>query len=440
MKAIMKPVIYSSAQLITIIFTIIILAGTIALKLPISSNYNQQLSWIDALFVATSATCVTGLSPIAINEQFNGFGQSVILLLIEIGGIGFMSIPILFYVVRRKKINLSTRILLRETMNTESKSGEFSLALSILKISFLIQSLGIVCLAFNFIPRYGVKSGLWYSVFHSVSAFCNAGFDLFGNSLENFRNNPSVLLTICMLIISGGLGFIVWVDLLQCRKKKLSLHSKLALSVTSFLLVIGFIFFMSSTGKNQDSLFNNIIHAFFMSTTPRTAGFFTINYNDMKQSGLMMTMILMFIGGTSGSTAGGLKTTTLAVLFLKVHSTFKGKQRVEIFNRSIKELTVSKALTLFFLSLFICTASVFILTITEDLDLVQLMFEVISAFGTVGLSTGITPELTVGGKLVIICLMFIGRIGIMTILFSLYGKSNKQTLKIKYPEEVIMLG
>lgn len=432
----------STARTITMIFTCIIVIGTVLLKLPLSSKYGQNISWIDSFFIATSATCVTGLSPLAIHNQFNAFGQIVILFLIEIGGIGFMSIPVLFFSIRRKRINFSTRILLRDSMNLETKSGEFKLALSILKISFLIQFIGATILSSQFIPKYGTPQGIWFGIFHAISAFCNAGFDLFGNSLISFTEMPIVLLTISLLIVFGGLGFIVWIDLLQIRRKRLSLQSKLALATTIMLILIGCTFF-SRTIEYQGSIINNISNIFFLAITPRTAGFFTLNYGTIKQYELMITMVLMFIGGTSGSTAGGLKTTTFSILMLKVFSVFKGKERTDIFYRSINEATISKAMTLFALSLIICIASIFILSITEvseQSNLITITFEVISALGTVGLSAGITPTLTIVGKLVIIFLMFIGRVGSLTVIASLNNKSNEQEAKIKYPEEIIMLG
>lgn len=327
-------------------------------------------------------------------------------------------------------------------MNLETKSGEFKLALSILKISFLIQFIGATILSSQFIPKYGIPQGIWFGIFHAISAFCNAGFDLFGNSLISFTEMPIVLLTISLLIVFGGLGFIVWIDLLQIRRKRLSLQSKLALATTIMLILIGCTFF-SRTIEYQGSIINNISNIFFLAITPRTAGFFTLNYGTIKQYELMITMVLMFIGGTSGSTAGGLKTTTFSILMLKVFSVFKGKERTDIFYRSINEATISKAMTLFALSLIICTASIFILSITEvseQSNLITITFEVISALGTVGLSAGITPTLTIVGKLVIIFLMFIGRVGSLTVIASLNNKSNEQEAKIKYPEEIIMLG
>ncbi|MGX7329047.1 TrkH family potassium uptake protein [Enterococcus bulliens] len=431
---------FSPAEIITGTFLGLIVLGAILLSLPIS-NQQEILAPIDALFIATSAICVTGLSPLLIDQQFTLFGQSILLILIEIGGLGFMSIPIFIYFVGKKRIHLSTRLILRESMNMESRSGEVKLALAILKIAGSIQFLGIVLLATRFVPKYGIKTGLWYSLFHAISSFCNAGFDLFGTSLIGFKADPIVLLTISFLIIAGGLGFLVWLDILQWPRKKLSLHSQLALRMTGFLLVLGWgLFYVIQPEKNG---WIRALDAFFLSVTPRTAGFFTLDYATMAQSGLMLTMMLMFIGGTSGSTAGGLKTTTLAVLFAKVRSLFRGRTRTEISGRTIRELAVAKAMTLFFLGLAICTFSIFLLTFTETASqetIVALAFEAISAFGTVGLTMGITADLSVVGKLIIISLMFIGRVGILTILYSLSRKTYQQEVKIKYPEESVLLG
>ncbi|MGX7152890.1 MULTISPECIES: TrkH family potassium uptake protein [Enterococcus] len=435
-----RPFHFSPAEIITGTFIGLILLGTGLLMLPIS-NQQDSPQWIDALFIATSAICVTGLSPLLIDQQFSLFGQSVILMLIEIGGLGFMSIPIFIYFVGKKRIHLSTRLVLRESMNMESRSGEVKLALAILKIAGSIQLVGIGLLAIRFIPKYGVATGIWYSVFHAISSFCNAGFDLFGTSMVAFKGDPIIILTISFLIISGGLGFLVWTDLLQIRHKKLSLHSRLALKMTGILLLVGWGLFYLIMPKT--SLGKSLLDSFFLSVTPRTAGFFTLDYANMPQAGLMLTMMLMFIGGTSGSTAGGLKTTTLAVLIAKVRSLFKGRTRTEISGRTIREVAVAKAMTLFFLALAICTISLFILTITETTSnetLVVLGFEVVSAFGTVGLTMGATSSLSLVGKLVIISLMFIGRVGILTILYSLSRKIYQQEVKIKYPEESVLLG
>lgn len=442
---------FTAAQMITFGFAGIILLGATLLSLPISSKTGEATNFLDALFVATSATCVTGLTTVTTAVHWSFFGQLVILTLIEIGGLGFMSLPIIFYLITRKKVGLGMRIALRQSLNLEGRSGEMNLMIYIMKNAFFIQFVGMVLLAIDFIPRFGLEKGIWYSFFHAISAFCNAGFDIFGDSLVPFQQNPWVLSVISGLIISGGLGFIVWYDILDYKKtRRLSLHSRIALLVTGGLLLFGTIGFMLTEQNGQSLVDGNIIQRFFntifMSVTPRTAGFYSVDYFSMTHAGLLLTIILMFIGGTSGSTAGGFKTTTFGILLIKVISIFKGKERAEYQGRTIKESTVSRALVLFFIMLSLVIVSTMILSISEtvpdvnELGLEYIVFEVVSALGTVGLTMGLTPQLTPLGKVLILLLMFIGRVGIMTVIFSLVsrGISNKQTFK--YPEETVIIG
>lgn len=440
-------------QTISLGFASLILVGAGILMLPISARNGEMTSFIDSLFTATSAICVTGLTTLTTSEHWTFFGQAIILLLIEIGGLGFMSIPVFFFVLSKRKISLSTRMVLQESINSDRLSGEVRSMLNIIKIATAIQTLGVILLAIRFIPLFGWKKGLWYSLFHAVSSFCNAGFDLFGNSLIGFQNDPWVLTVIGCLIIAGGLGFFVWSDLLLLqfkRKQYLSLHSKIALWMTASLLIIGTLsFFITeynnlefSTGAFDKRIFNTI----FMAVTPRTAGFYSTDYFSMTHAGLMMTMILMFIGGTSGSTAGGLKTTTFGVLLIKIHSTFKGRSQAEFKGRMIKEGTVTRAFILFFLFLSTIILSTMILSVTEvvpdvnGLGLEYIVFEVISAIGTVGLTMGLTPDLTFIGKVIILLLMFIGRVGVMTVFFSLIVRANQREVTFRYPEETVIIG
>ena len=442
---------FTAPQVITFGFASIILLGAILLSLPISSKTGEATNFLDALFTATSATCVTGLTTLTTAAHWSLFGQIVIITLIEIGGLGFMSLPIIFYLITRKKVGLGMRIALRQSLNLEGRSGEMNLMVYIIKNALLIQFVGMLLLAFDFIPRFGLQKGMWYSFFHAISAFCNAGFDIFGDSLVPFQQNPWVLSVISGLIISGGLGFIVWYDILDYKKtRRLSLHSKIALLVTAGLLVFGTLGFMLTEQNGQSLVEGNFIQRFFntifMSVTPRTAGFYSVDYFSMTHAGLLLTIILMFIGGTSGSTAGGFKTTTFGILIIKMVSIFKGKERAEYKGRTIKESTVSRALVLFFLMLSLVIVSTMILSISEtvpnvnELGLEYIVFEVVSALGTVGLTMGLTPDLSALGKIIILMLMFIGRVGIMTVVFSLVsrGVSNKQTFK--YPDETVIIG
>lgn len=439
----------SPVQLIAAGFFILILFGGSLLTLPFFSRSGESTHFIDALFTATSAVCVTGLTTLNTAEHWNSAGQFLIMTLIEIGGLGFMMIPILFFAIAKKKISFSMRIVLKEALNLEEMSGVIKLMIYILKFAVVIQVIGAVALSVVFIPEFGWAKGIWFSIFHAVSSFCNAGFDLLGDSLHADQTNVYLIMVVSALIIAGGLGFIVWRDILSYhRVKKITLHSKVALSVTALLLIGGFILFLITERNGltlvKGTFTERLANTFFMSVTPRTAGYYSIDYLQMSHAGLILTMFLMYIGGTSGSTAGGLKTTTLGILLIQMHAMFKGKTRAEAFGRTIRQAAVLRALTLFFVTLSLCVVAIMVLSVTETIPktsgIEYIAFEVFSAFGTVGLTMGLTPDLTLIGKLVIISLMYIGRVGIMTVVFSLLVKANRAEANYKYPEESIMLG
>ena len=439
----------SPVQLIAAGFFILILFGGSLLTLPFFSRSGESTHFIDALFTATSAVCVTGLTTLNTAEHWNSAGQFLIMTLIEIGGLGFMMIPILFFAIAKKKISFSMRIVLKEALNLEEMSGVIKLMIYILKFAVVIQVIGAVALSVVFIPEFGWAKGIWFSIFHAVSSFCNAGFDLLGDSLLADQTNVYPIMVVSALIIAGGLGFIVWRDILSYhRVKKITLHSKVALSVTALLLIGGFILFLITERNGltlvKGTFTERLANTFFMSVTPRTAGYYSIDYLQMSHAGLILTMFLMYIGGTSGSTAGGLKTTTLGILLIQMHAMFKGKTRAEAFGRTIRQAAVLRALTLFFVTLSLCVVAIMVLSVTETIPktsgIEYIAFEVFSAFGTVGLTMGLTPDLTLIGKLVIISLMYIGRVGIMTVVFSLLVKANRAEANYKYPEESIMLG
>ncbi|AND73061.1 MULTISPECIES: TrkH family potassium uptake protein [Enterococcus] len=439
----------SPVQLIAAGFFILILFGGSLLTLPFFSRSGESTHFIDALFTATSAVCVTGLTTLNTAEHWNSAGQFLIMTLIEIGGLGFMMIPILFFAIAKKKISFSMRIVLKEALNLEEMSGVIKLMIYILKFAVVIQVIGAVALSVVFIPEFGWAKGIWFSIFHAVSSFCNAGFDLLGDSLLADQTNVYLIMVVSALIIAGGLGFIVWRDILSYhRVKKITLHSKVALSVTALLLIGGFILFLITERNGltlvKGTFTERLANTFFMSVTPRTAGYYSIDYLQMSHAGLILTMFLMYIGGTSGSTAGGLKTTTLGILLIQMHAMFKGKTRAEAFGRTIRQAAVLRALTLFFVTLSLCVVAIMVLSVTETIPktsgIEYIAFEVFSAFGTVGLTMGLTPDLTLIGKLVIISLMYIGRVGIMTVVFSLLVKANRTEANYKYPEESIMLG
>ena len=441
---------FSAVQLLALGFFLLILVGGSLLSLPIFSRSGEFTNYLDSLFTATSAVCVTGLTTLNTAEHWNEWGQLLTMVLIELGGLGFMTMPVLMYFILRRKISLHTRMLLQEALNLDEMSGAIRLMLYIIKFAATIQIIGALLLSIQFVPEFGWRKGIFFGIFHSVSSFCNAGFDLLGDSLVPYQKNPFVLLVVSGLIIAGGFGFIVWRDVLGYRKNRLlSLHTKLALWVTGILLAGGMLLFFI-TENNAASLttgtnfFERLANTFFMAVTPRTAGYYSIDYMQMTNAGLIVTMFLMYIGGTSGSTAGGLKTTTFGVLCIQIMSIFKGRSRAEFQERTIRSAVVFRAFTLFFLTFFLCVAAIIILTITENIPetsgVEYVAFEVFSAFGTVGLTMGLTPDLTVVGKLIIMLLMYIGRVGIYTVGFSLMTKANQQEAKFKYPEESIMIG
>lgn len=439
-------------QFIALGFGVIILIGSLLLTLPMFTNSGEGTPFIDALFTATSATCVTGLTTLTTSEHWNMGGQLIILGLIEVGGLGFMMMPFIFFAVMKRKVGLMTRIIISESLNLDGLSGVIKLMYYILRFAIGFQLLGAILLAVDFIPTYGIGKGIWYAIFHSISAFCNAGFDLFGDSLVGFQGNAYVLLVISGLIIAGGLGFIVWQDLMAFRKtKKLSLHSKLALTVSISLLIFGtIVFYISESGGrfivNDTSPINRFANMLFMSVTARTAGYFSVDYGNVSQAGILFTIVLMFIGGTSGSTAGGLKTTTFGVLLIQTISMLKGRVHAEAFHRTIRPSVVSRALTLFFITLTLCIAVTMVMSVTEVLPrfrgIEYLLFETFSAFGTVGLTMGLTPSLSLMGKLLIIALMYIGRVGILTVGFSLTMRLTKKANggHYKLPEESVIIG
>jgi trk system potassium uptake protein TrkH len=440
----------SSVQVLALGFGLLIFSGGALLTLPVFSREQTFTPFIDALFTATSAVCVTGLTTVNTALHWNEYGQLLIMLLIEIGGLGFMTMPVMLYFILRKKITLRTRIVLREALNLEEMSGTFRLMMYVVKLAGVIQFIGALLLSFAFVPEFGWKKGIFYSIFHSISSFCNAGFDLLGDSLTPYQTRPYVMIVIAVLIISGGLGFIVWQDVLRFkRRQKFSLHTKIALITTASLLLGGFLLFsiteqLASNLTSGTDLFDRVINTFFMAVTPRTAGYYSIDYGQMTNAGLIVTIFLMYVGGTSGSTAGGLKTTTIGVLVIQIVSILKGRTRAEFQGRTIRSTTVFRALTLFFMTLTLCVLSIMLLTITENIPesagIEYVAFEVFSAFGTVGLTMGLTPELTVIGKIVIMLLMYIGRVGIYTVGFSLMTKNQKQQANYKYPDESVMIG
>lgn len=433
-------------------FGLIILIGSILLMFPISSKDGTATNFIDCLFTATSTVCVTGLVVVDTSLHWSIFGKIVIILLIQIGGIGFMSISSLIAVMLGKKINLRHRLLIQESFNQSELSGAVRLILHVMKYTFTIESIGALLLMTVFIPEFGILKGFSYGIFHSISAFCNAGFDLMGStsgeyaSLIKYYNNPIIVFTITSLIISGGLGFTVLVNIKQYYKiKKLSLHTKLVLITTIILIISGTVLIFCGEYKNPEtlgnkSLFEKFELAYFQSVTTRTAGYATIEINKMRESTLFIAIMLMFIGASPSSTGGGIKTTTLAVLYLTFRSFMRNDKEVVAFKRRLNTSCLRKALCIFFIAVFTVFTGSYLLTITQNknFDLLSSVFEASSAYATVGLSLAGSNNLNTIGKFIIICLMYTGRVGSLTILTLLFTDNKEKN--IRYPEEKISIG
>jgi trk system potassium uptake protein len=442
-----KDIKFKPVQILVVGFAIVILIGACVLTLPIASSEGIRTPFIDALFTATTSVCVTGLVTVDTGTHWSYFGKTTILMLIQIGGLGFMTFATLISLIIRKKITLQERLVMAEAMNTFSLQGLVKLVRYILLFTFSVEGIGALLLSLVFIPEFGIGKGIYYSIFHSVSAFCNAGIDLIGNfrSITPYAENPIIILTIGALIVSGGLGFIVWHEIFDYRKKKkLSLHSKLVLTVTAVLIVGGailmFIFeFNNSATMQPMSAKGKFLSSLFAAITPRTAGYNSISTADMTPAGRFLTIILMFIGGSPGSTAGGIKTTTAGLLVMTVISVIRGREDTEIYERRISKDTIFKGLTISVIGITLVIVVSMILSITEvGASLEYIIYEVTSAFGTVGLTLGLTTKLTTIGKAVIAFTMFCGRVGPLTIILAL-GKNHSNNT-IRYPEDKILVG
>ena len=443
-KADFPPTNLSPAQFLVLGYFIVISIGTFLLTLPQASTDPGSIGFLTALFTATSATCVTGLIVVNTSTAFTVFGQIVIMVLIQIGGLGIMTMSTLIALILGKKISLKERILIQEDLNQFKISGLLRLIQYVIALTLTIQGIGAVLLFFRLRYDYSIIRSLYFSVFHAVSAFNNAGFDLFGTSLEGYFGDPIINLTVIALIVLGGLGFAVIVELLGWEgKKKFSLQTKLVLTVTGLLTVVSFvIIFVLETGNINTiadaSIGEKIISSFFLSITPRTAGFNTIPTGALRSTTLFFIVIAMFIGASPGSTGGGIKTTTFGLIIVTAFNKIRNKKDIEFYERRVDYEIVFKALTIILLALGIVLLMTFILTITEDGQFLEILFEVVSAFGTVGLSTGITSELSSIGRVLIIITMFLGRVGPLTLALALGQKVRHG--KYRYPQEKIMVG
>ncbi|AVK63243.1 Trk family potassium uptake protein [Lactobacillus sp. CBA3606] len=429
-------------------FILVITMGTVLLSLPIAAQSGQATALINTLFTATSATCITGLNVVAMTH-WTLFGKIVIMGLSEVGALGYMTFAVLISNLMRRNLGLSTQLLVKESLNLENLSDTKSVMQYVIGLSLLFQLGGFGLLALDFVPRYGWQSGLFLSLFHAIMSFCNAGFNIFTNGMATFQSDPYVLLVTMVLVIAGGLGFLVWRDLLLYHERhRLSLNSKLTLVTTISLFVLGFILLLVTERglallPADTSWLDRIMNTLFMSVSPRTAGFSVIPVTRLQAGSVLVIMVLMFIGGTPGSTAGGIKTTTFGILVFQSIAQLRGRADVEYGHRRFSQNNLNRALLLVFLASVVLTVAALILaqteTIPKGMGLEYIVFEVLSAFGTVGLSLGLTAKLTLVGKFVIMLLMFIGRVGIFTSLYALSRRQAKTNL-IRYPEENILIG
>ena len=429
---------------------VVIAVGTLLLCMPFSSADGTFTNPLDALFTSVSATCVTGLTVTTTVSHWSIFGQVVILLLIQIGGLGFMTMAVLFSLILRRSVTPKERMIIAMSYNLNSYDRIIVLVRRILFGTLIIEGAGSIILATQFIPEYGWSRGVWCSVFHSVSAFCNAGFDIIGDaSLVPFGINPVVNLTLMALIVVGGIGFLVWSDAVNVikRKNRFSVYSKLVLLITAILILSGAGLFALLEWNNPETIGNlsvgeKLLSCFFHSVTMRTAGFATFDNGAMGDEAKLLSMLYMFVGGASGSTAGGVKIVTVGVLFWSVFSVAVGRKRAVVFGRHIPEDTCTRATAVITLQLLLILIGTLVINAAEPagIGMIDILYEVVSAVSTVGLSAGITPGLGVLSKLVLIFLMYFGRVGILSVSCAIMVNLQKKDTAISYPDANLLIG
>ena len=442
--ALKKKIKLSSFQIISLGFVGLILLGTFLLCLPISNKNGEWTPFMDGLFTSTSAVCVTGLVVYDTATHWTIFGQIVILILIQIGGMGVVTLVASLLVISGKKIGLLARGTMQDAVSSPSIGGIIRFVGFILKGIFIVELIGALIMMPVFVSDYGAK-GIWMSVFHSVSALCNAGFDIMGDktgeftSLTGYVGNPVVSLTVCALVIVGGIGFVVWRDVIEYKFKirKYRLQSKIALLTSLILLVIPAVYFFFFEFQNM-KIGERILASVFQAVTPRTAGFNTVDLNPISGAGLTIVIMLMLIGGSTGSTAGGMKTSTVAIIFSSVVALFRKKEQPELLQRRIGEETVRSALSVLIMYLVLFLSAGLLISRIENVSMMESLFETASAIGTVGLTLGITPTLHTVSKLILIVLMYFGRIGVLTLFYATLGAKKKAIAK--YPHEDISVG
>lgn len=441
---------FTPVRILALGFASVILIGAILLSLPVAAADGNPTPFIDSLFISTSATCVTGLTTLDTGTHWSLFGQIVIILLIQIGGLGFMTFASFFVVMLGRRISLKERLVMQEAYNAFNIQGIVKLMLAILGITLTIEGIGGILLSTQFVRDYGWAKGIYFGFWHSISSFCNAGFDLLGDfrSITGYAENPIVILTVGGLIVLGGLGFAVISEVLHVRNfRRLTLHSKVVLFVTAALILGGTVLFFLLEYANpatlgHQSFVGKILSSLFASITPRTAGFNSISTSDMTMAGKFLTIILMFIGASPSSTGGGIKTTTATLIFLTVIAVIKGREDIEIFNKRICKALIYRAIAITVISLSLVVILAMVLTVTqgEEFSFITYLYEATSAFGTVGLSLGLTPSLTPVGKIAVMLTMYAGRVGVLTLAFAFAHRQSVSSAGIKYPEDKIMVG
>ena len=440
----------SPTKIIAVTFLILILTGAFLLTLPVATRDGQGCDFLRALFTATSATCVTGLTPFDTYTQWSGFGQGVLLCLIEVGGLGFMSMATLFVFLLRKRIGLKQRMVMAQALSLNDMEGVVRLQRTVIFGSLSVEALGAAILAAYFTPRFGFWRALWLGVFHSVSAFCNAGFDVFGflepgASLMTFQDDPLVLLTLGALVVIGGLGFLVWEELAE-RKPfgRMSVYTRLVLSTTGALLLAGWVLTCLLEWNNPDTLGNmpvweKLLNGFFQSVTLRTAGFAAVDQGKLTEGGKAVSMVIMLIGGSSGSTAGGLKTVTFVVLVLFIWARLRGRSTVCAFRRTIPESQVLDAMTIAIAMLILAMFGAVFICATSPVGFTNALYEAISALATVGLTADTTLRLSVPAQWLIILYMYFGRVGILTISLG-FLTGDRAAERFRYAQTSLLIG
>lgn len=447
----------TSARIISLGFLAAIIVGTIALSLPFATASGKSCGILDSLFTATTSVCVTGLVVADTFSFWSLFGKIVILILIQIGGLGIVSITTMFMMLFRRRLSFKNTMLIQDAFNLNTRQGLKKFVSRVISGTFIIEGIGTILYSFAFVPQYGAK-GLWYALFNSVSAFCNAGMDILGSgSLMSYNSNPLVLITTAVLIILGGLGFVVWWDILEIieklKKKKISfrmvgnsmkLQTKIVLVMTVILLVTGTALIFIFERNNPLTIGNlstgdKVLNSFFQSVTLRTAGFSSFSQKGLENHTALFSMVLMFIGGSPVGTAGGIKTVTFAVCFFTFLSMIQEKEEIVVMKKKIPDVMVKKSVTIVFISLGLVIIFSVLLMLTNDVDFVDGIYEVVSAIATVGLSRDLTSSLNTCGKLIIICCMYLGRIGPISMAVAFYSKDSRKNL-IHYPEGEVIVG